>query len=52
LRREKAGAAVWWTVERHGHAAPVRAIASASGRSVGFASCLTVEAVCLPYFNA
>ena len=52
LHRQKAGAAVWWTVERQGHAAPVRAITSAHGRSVGFASCLTVEAVCLPYFNA
>lgn len=48
LHRQKLGVDVWWTVERHGHAAPVRAIASASGRSVGFASCLTVEAVCLP----
>lgn len=52
LRRQKISSDVWWTVERQGHAAPVRALASASGRSVGFASCLTVEAVCLPYFNA
>ena len=52
LHRQKLGAAVWWTVERQGTGAPVRAIASASGRSVGFASFLTVEAVCLPYFNA
>jgi hypothetical protein len=52
LHRQKMGAAVWWTVERQGTGTPVRAIASASGRSVGFASCLTVEAVCLPYFNA
>lgn len=51
LRREKAGAAVWWTVERDGVTAPIRAIGSAaSGRTVGFGSCLTVSAVSLPYF--
>jgi hypothetical protein len=48
LRREKAGAAVWWTVERQG--APISNVRAISGRTVGFGSCLTVEAVALPYF--
>ena len=51
LARQKVGPDVWWTVERQGHASPVRAISSASGRSVGFASCLTVEAVSLPFLS-
>lgn len=51
LHRQKLGAAVWWTVDRQGTGTPVQAIASASGRTVGFASCLTVEAVCLPLLN-
>lgn len=56
LRREKAGAAVWWTVERQSDTVSnVHALASSrpnplSGRSVGFNSCLTVKAVALPYF--
>ena len=56
LRREKAGAAVWWTVERQSDTVSnVHAFASSrpnslGGRSVGFSSCLTVEAVALPYF--
>lgn len=48
LRREKAGAAVWWTVERQG--APIGNVRAIGGRTVGFGSCLTVEAVALPYF--
>ena len=56
LRREKAGAAVWWTVERQSDTVSnVHSFASSrpnslGGRSVGFSSCLTVEAVALPYF--
>jgi len=56
LRREKAGAAVWWTVERQSDTVSnVHAFASSrpnslGGRSVGFNSYLTVEAVALPYF--
>ena len=56
LRREKVGNAVWWTVERQNDTASnVHAFASSrpnslGGRSVGFSSCLTVEAVALPYF--
>jgi hypothetical protein len=48
LRREKAGAAVWWMVERQG--APIGNVRAIGGRTVGFGSCLTVEAVALPYF--
>ena len=48
LRREKAGTAVWWTVERQG--APISNVRAVGGRTVGFGSCLTVEAVALPYF--
>ena len=48
LRREKAGAAVWWTVERQG--APISNVRAIGGRTVGFGSCLTVEAVALPCF--
>jgi len=48
LRREKAGAAVWWMVERQG--APISNVRAIGGRTVGFGSCLTVEAVALPYF--
>lgn len=56
LRREKAGNAVWWTVERQSDTVSnVHAFASSrpnslGGRSVGFSSYLTVEAVALPYF--
>ena len=56
LRRENAGAAVWWTVERQSDTVSnVHAFASSrpnslGGRSVGFNSYLTVEAVALPYF--
>jgi len=56
LRREKAGAAVWWTVERQSDTVSnVHSFASSrpnslGGRSVGFNSYLTVEAVALPYF--
>ena len=56
LRREKAGAAVWWTVERQSdtvsnvHSFTSSRPNSLGGRSVGFSSYLTVEAVALPYF--
>ena len=56
LRREKAGAAVWWRVERQSDTVSnVHSFASSrpnslGGRSVGFNSYLTVEAVALPYF--
>ena len=46
LRREKVGAAVWWTVDRQG--APISSVRAIGGRTVGFGSCLTVEAVALP----
>jgi hypothetical protein len=49
LRRQKAGAAVWWSVERLGLSGTVSAIAGAAGgRSVGFGACLDVSAVALP----
>ena len=51
LRRQKAGNAVWWFVERPGSSGTVRAIAGAADvRSVGFGACLTVAAVALPAF--
>ena len=56
LRREKVGNAVWWTVERQSDTASnVHSFASSrpnslGGRSVGFSSYLTVEAVALPSF--
>jgi hypothetical protein len=49
LRREKAGAAVWWMVDRQG--APISSVRAIGGRTVGFGSCLTVEAVALPFFT-
>ena len=49
--KPKPGGAVWWVVQRDGATASIRAIAgAASGRSVGFGACLTVEAVSLPCF--
>lgn len=53
LRRQKAGAAVWWTVERPGRCDTVPADLRATGghlqaRSVGFAQVLDVQAVTLP----
>ena len=49
--KQKPGGAVWWVVQRDGATASIRAIAgAASGRSVGFGACLTVEAVSLPCF--
>ena len=49
--KQKPGGAVWWVVHRDGATASIRAIAgAASGRSVGFGACLTVEAVSLPCF--
>ena len=49
--KQKPGGAVWWVVQRDGATASIRAIAgAASGRSVGFGACLTIEAVSLPCF--
>ena len=58
LRRQKAGNAVWWFVERPGSSGTVRAIAGAAGgRSVGFIAepvvnrqTINVSAVALPAF--
>jgi hypothetical protein len=46
LRRQKAGSAVWWSVERPGLSGTVQALPGP--RSVGFGACLTVNAVSLP----
>ena len=49
--KQKPGGAVWWVVQRDGATTSISAIAgAASGRSVGFGACLTVEAVSLPCF--
>jgi hypothetical protein len=52
LRRQKAGAAVWWTVDRPGQTqivpADLRSGATGQGRSVGFAQVLDVKAITLP----
>jgi hypothetical protein len=52
LRRQKAGAAVWWTVDRPGHSqivpADLRSGSTGQGRSVGFAQVLDVKAITLP----
>ena len=52
LRRQKAGAAVWWTVDRPGQTqiVPVNLRSGASGpaRGVGFAQVLDVKAITLP----
>jgi len=48
LRRQKAGSAVWWTVERPGWSGTVQAFPGP--RAVGFGACLTVNAVSLPCF--
>ena len=52
LRRQKAGAAVWWTVDRPGQTqiVPVdlRSGTSGPGRSVGFSQVLDVKAITLP----
>lgn len=52
LRRQKAGVAVWWIVERVSNADAIAVSKSNSPgtRSVGFNACLTVAAVALPYF--
>ena len=59
LRRQKAGNAVWWTVERPGHSQTVPAVTGAAGgRSVGFLAdaptaarqVINVSAVALPQF--
>jgi hypothetical protein len=52
LRRQKAGAAVWWLVERPGRndtiPADLRPAAAQPLRSVGFAQVLDVQAITLP----
>jgi hypothetical protein len=52
LRREKAGNAVWWMVERSGRnqtvPADLRAINSGASRTVGFAQVLDIQAITLP----
>ena len=52
LRREKAGNAVWWMVERPGRnqtvPADLRAINSGANRTVGFAQVLDIQAITLP----
>jgi hypothetical protein len=54
LRRQKAGAAVWWTVDRPGQTqiVPVDLSSGSRGqvRSVGFAQVLDVKAITLPGF--
>jgi hypothetical protein len=37
-------------VERDGDTSPISIARAIGGRTVGFGSCLTVEAVALPYF--
>jgi hypothetical protein len=48
--KQKPGGAVWWMVERDGDTSPISNVRAIGGRTVGFGSCLTVEAVALPYF--
>ena len=48
--KQKPGGAVWWMVERDGDTSPISNARAIGGRTVGFGSCLTVEAVALPYF--
>jgi hypothetical protein len=48
--KQKPGGAVWWIVERDGDTSPISNVRAIGGRTVGFGSCLTVEAVALPYF--
>lgn len=52
LRREKAGNAIWWIVERPGRnqtvPADLRAISSGASRTVGFAQVLDIQAITLP----
>jgi hypothetical protein len=48
--KQKPGGAVWWMVERDGDTSPIGNVRAIGGRTVGFGSCLTVEAVALPYF--
>ena len=50
LRRQKVGAAVWWTVERPGLSGTVPKISgiTTTSRSVGFAQVLDVQAISLP----
>ena len=49
--KQKPGGAVWWIVEREGDTTPMKSLSAVgASRTVGFGSCLTVEAVALPYF--
>lgn len=49
--KQKPGGAVWWMVERDGDTLPMKSLSAVgASRTVGFGSCLTVEAVALPYF--
>jgi hypothetical protein len=49
--KQKPGGAVWWMVEREGDTTPMKSLSAVgASRTVGFGSCLTVEAVALPYF--
>jgi hypothetical protein len=48
--KQKPGSPIWWFVERDGDTSPISNVRAIGGRTVGFGSCLTVEAVALPYF--
>ena len=49
--KQKPGGAVWWIVEREGDTTPMKSLSAVgASRTVGFGSCLTVEAVALPCF--
>jgi hypothetical protein len=44
--KQKPGGAVWWIVEREGDTTPMKSLSAVgASRTVGFGSCLTVEAV-------
>ena len=49
--KQKPGSPIWWIVEREGDTTPMKSLSAVgASRTVGFGSCLTVEAVALPYF--
>ena len=50
--KQKPGGAVWWMVERDGDTSPISSVRAIGGRTVGFGSCLTVEAVALPLITS
>ena len=50
--KQKPGGAVWWMVERDGDTSPISNVRAIGGRTVGFGSCLTVEAVALPLITS